>query len=87
TYGDPDGNGVDDTYGLEIIGDYRGTFDIIQTWFGCGNGWAEVDGQLVPVWMQDEYFEAVEFIKKLNDDGLIVPGWYERQSESWEIAC
>ncbi|MCD7805845.1 MAG: ABC transporter substrate-binding protein, partial [Lachnospiraceae bacterium] len=50
TYGDPDGNGVDDTYGLEMIGDYMGTFDIIPPGFGCGNGWAEVDGPLGPVW-------------------------------------
>ncbi len=87
TYGDPDGDASDDTYGMEMIGDYTGSFDIIQTWFGCGNGWADVDGQLVPVWMQDEYFDALDYIKKLNDDGVIVPGWYERQSDSWENAC
>ncbi len=86
SHGDPDGNGADDTYGLEMIGDYLGAFNIIQTWFGVGNGWAEVDGQLLPTWMQDEYFEAVEWLKKINDDGLIVPGWYERQSDSWESA-
>ena len=53
TYGDPDGNGVDDTIGMEMT-KHTGPFDIIQTWFGCGNGWAEVDGQLVPVWMRSE---------------------------------
>ena len=58
TYEDPDGNGVDDTYGMEMTS-YTGPFDIIQTWFGCGNGWAEVDGQLIPVHMQDEYKEAL----------------------------
>ena len=64
TYNDPDGNGVDDTIGMEMTL-YTGPFDIIQTWFGCGNGWAEVNGQLIPVWMQDEYFEAADYIKKL----------------------
>ena len=36
TYDDPDGNGVDDTYGLELC-KYTGPLDVIQTWFGCGN--------------------------------------------------
>ncbi|MCM1387292.1 MAG: hypothetical protein NC231_08200 [Bacillus sp. (in: Bacteria)] len=82
TYNDPDGNGVDDTIGMEMTL-YTGPFDIIQTWFGCGNGWAEVDGQLVPVWMQDEYFEAVEYIKKLYDDGLMPQDWATRPTDTW----
>ena len=48
TYGDPDGNGIDDTIGMEMTS-LTDPFDIIQTWFGCGNGWADVDGQLLPV--------------------------------------
>ena len=36
TYDDPDGNGANDTYGLEMC-KYTGPWDIIQTWFGCGN--------------------------------------------------
>lgn len=54
TYGDPDGNNVDDTYGMEMT-KYTGPFDIVQTWFGCGNGWVEQDGQLVPVHQTAEY--------------------------------
>ncbi len=66
---------------------YTGPFDIIQTWFGCGNGWAEVDGQLVPVWMQDEYFEAVEYIKKLYDEKLMPQDWPSRPTDSWSEGC
>ena len=33
TYNDPDGNNVDDTYGMEMT-KYTGPFDIVQTWFG-----------------------------------------------------
>ena len=33
TYDDPDGNGANDTYGLEMC-KYTGPWDIIQTWFG-----------------------------------------------------
>ncbi len=41
TYGDPDGNGQDDTYGLTLTKDTV-PLDIIQTWFGAPNGWAKL---------------------------------------------
>lgn len=66
---------------------YTGPFDIIQTWFGCGNGWADVDGQLVPVWMQDEYFEAAEYIKKLYDEQLMPQDWPSRPTDTWSDGC
>lgn len=86
TYDDPDGNGIDDTIGMEMTS-YTGPFDIIQTWFGCGNGWAEVDGQLVPVFMQEEYMEAVDYIKKLYDDGLMPADWVSRPTDDWSKGC
>lgn len=86
TYDDPDGNGKDDTIGMEMTL-YTGPFDIIQTWFGCGNGWQEKDGQLVPVWTTDEYFEAVDYIKKLYDDGLMPADFYSRPTDSWSNGC
>ncbi len=66
---------------------YTGVFDIIQTWFGCGNAWADVNGQMVPVWMQDEYFTAVDYIKKLYDEGLMPPDWPERPTDTWSDGC
>ncbi|MCR5214052.1 MAG: ABC transporter substrate-binding protein [Eubacterium sp.] len=86
TYEDPDGNGQDDTYGMEMTS-YTGPFDIIQTWFGCGNGWAEVDGKLVPVHMQDEYIEALDWIKKCYDDGLMPADWTSRTTDTWSEGC
>lgn len=86
TYDDPDGNGVDDTIGMEMTS-YTGPFDIIQTWFGCGNGWQEVDGKLMPVWTTDNYFEAVDYIKKLYDDGLMPADFYSRPTDSWSDGC
>ncbi|MCD7751638.1 MAG: substrate-binding domain-containing protein [Lachnospiraceae bacterium] len=83
---DPDGNGSNDTIGMEMTS-YTGPFDIIQTWFGCGNGWAEVDGQLVPVWMQDEYFEAVEYMKKIFENGLMPADFVDRPTDSWSDGC
>ncbi len=86
TYGDPDGNGIDDTIGMEMTS-LTDPFDIIQTWFGCGNGWAEVDGQLLPVFMQEEYKEAVDYIKKLYDDGLMPVDWISRPQDDRGQGC
>lgn len=77
TYEDPDGNGVDDTCGLELTS-YTGDLDIMATWFGVGNGWIEQDGQLIPVHMQKEYKESVDWFKKLYDDGLMPSDWAVR---------
>lgn len=83
TYGDPDGNGVDDTYGVALC-NYTGPFDIMQTWFGAGNGWIEQDGQLVPVHMTDEYKEALDWFKKMYDDGLVYQDWAVRGTDTWQ---
>ena len=86
TYDDPDGNGKNDTYGMEMTS-YTGPFDIIQTWFGVGNGWAEVDGKLIPVHMQPEYKEALDWIKKVYDDGLMPKDWAVRTTDTWSNGC
>lgn len=86
TYEDPDGNGKDDTYGMEMT-KYTGPFDIIQTWFGVGNGWQEVDGQLVPVHMVPEYKEAIDWIKKLYDEGIMRSDWATVDTSTWSDGC
>lgn len=86
TYGDPDGNGVDDTYGMEMT-KYTGPFDIVQTWFGCGNGWVEKDGQLVPVHQTEEYKEAIDWLKKVYEDGLMSPDWVTIDTSEWSNGC
>ena len=86
TYDDPDGNGKNDTYGMEMTS-YTGPFDIIQTWFGVGNGWAEVDGKLIPVHMQPEYKDALDWIKKVYDDGLMPKDWAVRTTDTWSNGC
>ena len=86
TYNDPDGNGKDDTVGLEMSC-YTGPFDIIQTWFGCGNGWIDKNGYLYPVHMQSEYIKALDYIKKLYDDGLMAADWAARPTDTWGDGC
>lgn len=83
TYDDPDGNGKNDTYGLEVNGSYLGWMDVIFTWFGCGYKWVEKDGDLVPVHETEEYKEACEWIRKLTVDGLIRPDWASVGTDGW----
>ena len=83
THNDPDGNGKDDTYGMEACGQYTGWMDIIQTWFGCGNGWVEQDGNLIPVHETPEYKEALDWMRKLHAEGIIRPDFASVQSSDW----
>lgn len=83
TYGDPDGNGKDDTYGLCLC-KYWGPFDIMQTWFGCGNGWVEQDGELVPVHQTPEYMEALQWFRKIYEDGLVYSDFAVRDISTWK---
>lgn len=82
TYGDPDGNGVDDTYGLALC-KYTGPLDIIQAWFGTGNQWKEVDGKLIPIHQTEEYKEALKWMRKMYEDGLVYEDWATRDTNTW----
>lgn len=86
TYEDPDGNGVDDTYGLELT-KYTGPLDIIQTWFGCGNEWVEQDGKLVPVHQTEEFMEALKWMRKMYEDGLVRRDWATVDSGTFSDSC
>ena len=83
TYGDPDGNGVNDTYGMAMC-KFTGPLDIIETWFGAGNGWVEQDGKLVPVHQTLEYKKALNWMKKIYEEGLIAPDWAIRDTSTWQ---
>ena len=84
TEDDPDGNGANDTYGLEMC-KYTGPWDIIQTWFGCGNGWVEQDGKLVPVHQTAEYKEALDWMRKIYADGLVRPDWATVDTANFQV--
>lgn len=86
TFDDPDGNGKNDTYGMEMTS-YTGPFDIVQTWFGVGNGWIEQDGQLIPVHQQAEYKEALDWLRKVYQDGLMPADWAVRTTDTWSNGC
>jgi putative aldouronate transport system substrate-binding protein len=88
TEDDPDGNGVDDTYGL-IIPKWPGTigtnspWDAIETWYGAGNRWTERDGELVPNFTTDEWLDAVQFERKLVEEGVVNADYATFDSANW----
>lgn len=80
TYGDPDGNGLDDTCGLSISGADNNSFNSLveqaAAWFGASNRWKDENGTLTPSFMTKEYKNALDYIKKLYSDGLIDQKFY-----------
>lgn len=73
TYSDPDGNGKQDTYG--ITGSGLGGFSAVFMAYGVGQPKEFVirDGQLVYSAIDDNMKQAVEFIKKMVDAGVVDP--------------
>lgn len=91
TFDDPDGNGVDDTYGLGLIGDLKwggvGYFDGIASAFHAyGNDtWIRTeDGEIAYGAVQPEMKEALAATAALYEEGLIDP---EFASKNTDMVC
>ncbi|WP_062051176.1 extracellular solute-binding protein [Bacillus sp. JCM 19034] len=83
TYDDPNQSGQDDTYGM-VVSEWHGPWDVMQLWFGAPNAWGfDEDGQLKPTFMFDEYREALEFFKKIYDEGLVNEDFAVMDSGQW----
>ncbi|WP_159882108.1 extracellular solute-binding protein [Paenibacillus puerhi] len=69
---DPDGNGKKDTIGVADRNDLvYGAFKTVGAWLGVPNNWGEKDGKLQPEFTFPEYITAMDYFKKLRDEGLI----------------
>ncbi|WP_462409460.1 extracellular solute-binding protein [Neobacillus sp. Marseille-QA0830] len=79
---DPDGNGKDDTYGM-TVSQFSGPWDNIQTWFGVPNEWGVEKGKLKPYFEFPEYQEALDYFKKLFDEGLINKDFAAMPPSKW----
>lgn len=78
TFDDPDGNGVDDTYGyIGITGNPDWGFSPIFGAFGVYPGiwYAKEDGTVTRGEIEPETKEALKYIKELYDMGVIDPEW------------
>jgi putative aldouronate transport system substrate-binding protein len=85
---DPDGNGIKDTYGLGIAGsddgEFNAIFNQIAAWFGAPNSWKVQDDKLIPSFGTEEYKKALDYAKKLYDEGLIDPKCYLKSNSEVE---
>ncbi len=76
TYNDPDGNGIDDTYGFGTYADADGNIDVFFSQaFGLG-GWGEYDGEIIDLRRSrdhDNYKRALQFSQELWAEGLVDP--------------
>lgn len=72
TFGDPDGNGLQDTFGLTDRSDLvYGSFKTVSTYFGTPNGWGDEAGKLLPEFMFQEYRDTMNFYRKLHQEGMM----------------
>ena len=77
TYDDPDGNGVDDTYGFTAY--TSGTnvrnanmLNFFQDSFNAAN-YQIIDGQVIPNYITPEYKDWLKFMNRLYADGIMDP--------------
>ena len=82
THNDPDGNGQDDTFGM-ILTSLATPIQVMTIWCGAPNTYGVKDGQLQPAFYFDEYLEGLNFVKKLNDEGLVNQSWATYDPERW----
>jgi len=85
TKNDPDGNGVDDTYGFSSTG--NGTSlgsDLSNLLMGFGGGhttfYLTEDGQVSHPLLDGAYKDYLDFLTTVVDEGLIDPDWY---TQAW----
>jgi len=78
TYNDPDGNGVDDTYGIDAIWAWTGVWPVYGA-FGfinsSGSGHYDLhdDGTVTYTTVQEEYKQALAIIEQWYQEGIIDP--------------
>lgn len=70
---DPDGNGVDDTYGIvDRLESFTLGFRMVAGWYGAPCNWGlSEDGKVEPWFMSDGYYNALEKYRELYEAGAI----------------
>lgn len=71
---DPDGNGVDDTYGLDTS---FGRLEAIWSWFNCyPSFWVESEEGYIPGYLDKENMvEALTWLRTAYENGAVDPEW------------
>lgn len=93
TYNDPDGNGKNDTYGfgafIEINNFEEGLGRRLDTWFGAfgvAGTWNLTKASFGLNVRKPAYFEAISFIKKMIDEGVMDPNWLSYKKDDFRAA-
>lgn len=94
TFNDPDGNGKDDTYGygayLEVSATNEGLgrrFDPIFGAFGVAGTWDLSSVATAGLNInKPEYYDAMEYVKKIVDAGVIDPNWKAYKKDDFRAA-
>lgn len=72
TKDDPDGNGIDDTYGMGMLLSNPDTFAFIFNAYGVSFSYGNyVDGQVVPYLLSDKFPEIIEVFRNLYSNGYM----------------
>ncbi|MFI3249613.1 MAG: hypothetical protein R3Y07_01455 [Eubacteriales bacterium] len=83
TYGDPDQNGKDDTYGASFESMSR--FELLYSGFGMVNGVNEFNGEAERYYVTDAYKDFAVWFSDLYSKGYFDPEFYEQdRTERWE---
>ena len=78
TFDDPDGNGVNDTYGIGTNCSAEGNLSVLFPWAFGLIGWQEYDGVYMDLTYSkdhDNYKRALEFTNAMWKKGIIDPDW------------
>lgn len=83
TYDDPDQNGQNDTYGM-TWSVYMGPFNNLAVMHGAPNMWGiDDEGKIYPWFESDAYIAAMDYCKRLYEEGLINRDFAALQTGEW----
>ena len=94
TYDDPDGNGLDDTYGyggfIETNSTFKG-YPGARTWpimgaFGVPGLWDLHEETLGLSVLEPEFYDFMQFMLKMIDAGVIDPNWMSYKKDDFRAA-
>lgn len=85
THDDPDGNGMDDTYGIAYFIDNLRSFEYTFGAWGIpvGNRILLEDGTVTTYMKHPRYLEVIEFLRKLYQEGLMDPDFATYSTMDW----
>jgi putative aldouronate transport system substrate-binding protein len=90
TLNDPDRNGVNDTYGMTWAAagtpPYLGPFNDLVVMHGGPKNFGIRNGRLTPYFEYDEFFQALDYSKRLYDEGLINRDFAALPTSEWTRA-